>query len=209
MTSRGLFITLEGIEGAGKSSALRHIEHWLTQAQIPHTLTREPGGTRIGEQIRDLFLHLPSAEGLLPETEALLLFAARAQHIQQVIQPALARGEWVISDRFTDATYAYQGGGRGLSAKQIATLETWVQGSFRPDYTLLLDVPPEVGLARTQKKGGAPDRIESEHLDFFIRARRVYLLRAAQWPHRYVRINADQPLSAVHKAVEKVLTQWV
>lgn len=193
MTAR--FITIEGGEGVGKSTNIQFITARLQQAGVDFVLTREPGGTALAEKIRDLLLnkhHEPVAE----MTELLLIFAARAQHLQQVIAPALRAGKWVVCDRFTDATYAYQGGGRGLSKNSIATLETLVQGELRPDLTYLLDLAPEIGLARASKRA-ALDRFELEKIEFFERVRACYLERAAAEPERCVVIDAAAELTQV------------
>ena len=179
MTGRGRFITVEGIEGAGKSTHLPHIQRLLEGRGHPVVVTREPGGTEVGEAIRTLLL-APREEGMEADTELLLMFAARAEHLGRVIRPALAAGRWVLCDRFTDATFAYQGGGRGVEARRIEVLEEWVQGGLRPDLTLLFDCPPEVGLARIAGRGG-PDRIEGEGVAFFRRIRAAYLERAARY----------------------------
>ncbi|MEI2454638.1 dTMP kinase [Lysobacter firmicutimachus] len=188
------FVTLEGGEGAGKSTVLAALRGAFEDAGIDAVYTREPGGTPLAEQIRGLMLdthHEPAA----PETELLLAFAARAQHVRATIAPALARGRWVISDRFTDASYAYQGAGRGLDLHFIAELERRVVG-LRPALTLLLDVPVDVGLARARGRGAA-DRIESERNDFFERVRHAYRERAAAEPERFAVIDAGQPAEAV------------
>ena len=203
----GRFITVEGIEGAGKSTQLVAIRECLQSAGCPVVMTREPGGTALGEEIRGLLLAHRDG-GLAPETEALLMFAARAEHLRQVIRPALAAGQWVICDRFTDATYAYQGGGRGLSAARIAALEDWVQGALRPDLTLLFDLPVAVGLQRVGQRGTA-DRFEREALEFFERVRAAYLERAAADPGRYRIVAADAPLGEVRAEIERLLAVWL
>lgn len=186
---RGRFITLEGGEGAGKSTQLETVASCLGAAGIPFLTTREPGGTRRAEAIRGLLLSPGEAEPMALETELLLMFAARAQHVKQRIEPALASGTWVLCDRFTDATRAYQGGGRGLDLSQIEALAAWVHGDCWPDLTLLLDVPPARGLARAEKRG-AKDRIEQEALAFFERVRAHYLALAAAEPGRFRVIDA-------------------
>ena len=201
MTPR--FITVDGGEGAGKSTQLAFMRAYLEQAGYSVVVTREPGGTTLGEEIRGLLLG-HRHDGMALTTETLLMFAARAEHLEQVIRPALARGDWVLCDRFTDATYAYQGGGRGLSLEQIADLETWVQGHLRPDLTLLLDLPVEVGLARARQRSAA-DRFEQEDLAFFERVRATYRERALQYPNRYRIVNANQPIDAVRREVESIL----
>ena len=204
---RAKFLTLEGLEGVGKSSNLAYIKSLLEQQGIAVLETREPGGTLLGEAIRDLLLSNTTLS-MHADTELLLMFAARAEHIASVIQPALAQGRWVISDRFTDATYAYQGGGRGVSEARIAQIEQWVQGDLRPDLTFLLDAPPAVGLARAHARGEL-DRFEQEQIDFFYRARAAYLARAKQHAERYVIINADQPLVGVQKDIRQAMQRMV
>lgn len=187
------FITLEGGEGLGKSTNLRFIEQYLCARGISVLMTREPGGTALGEAIRGLLLNF---DGVEPEAELLLLFAARAQHLRTVIEPALHAGTWVVSDRFTDASHAYQGGGRGLDPAMIGALERWVQGGLAPDLTLLFDAPVEIGLERARSRGQA-DRFEAEHPDFFNRVRQAYLDLAARFPGRIRVIDAARPLNAV------------
>ncbi|MEK7816100.1 MAG: dTMP kinase [Pseudomonadota bacterium] len=200
---RGYFITLEGGEGAGKSTALPFVRDWLAQAGHEVVVTREPGGTELGERVRDLLLHRRELH-MSTETETLLMFAARAEHLVQVIRPALAAGKTVLCDRFTDATYAYQGGGRGLPAARIAELEAWVQGALRPDLTLLLDVPVETGLVRANQRS-APDRFEREQREFFERMRAAYLERARHEPQRVHVIDAARDLAAVQTQLQAVL----
>lgn len=204
---QGRFITLEGGEGAGKSTCLEFITGYFREKKIPLRVTREPGGTPLAEEIRRLLLEKRD-EQVAPDTELLLIFAARAQHIDQVILPALKRGEWVLSDRFIDATYAYQGGGRGLSMDRIGCLEGLVQGAVKPDLTLLLDLPVEQGLARADARAER-DRFESEHLEFFERVRAVYRERARAEPQRFRVIDASLPLQHVVKGVEKALDEWL
>lgn len=205
--SRGRFITLEGGEGVGKSTNLRFIQQLLAQKQLDVLLTREPGGTGLAEKIRQLLLEKHS-EAITPQAELLLVFAARAQHIQHVILPALTQGKWVLSDRFTDATYAYQGGGRNMDNQIIAWLENTVQGGLRPDLTLLLDAPVETGLLRAQHRGKL-DRFESEQLDFFERVRQAYLARARQNPRRYAIIDAAMPLVEVQNQISRAIDTLV
>ena len=196
MNPRGRFITLEGGESAGKSTCLEHVKDWLSGRGIPFRMTREPGGTPLAEQFRRLLLsarktRLRRREPIAPSAELLLIFAARAQHIQEVIAPALARGEWVICDRFTDSTYAYQGGGRGMAMAAIAELEQLVQGGLRPDLTLLLDVPVATSRARQgRQRLQRLDRFEREDAEFFERVRQAYLQRAADDPARVRVVNA-------------------
>ena len=201
--SGGCFITVEGTEGVGKSSNIAFIQATLQQAGIEVVATREPGGTELGEEVRELLLdHRHS--GMSSDAELLLMFAARAQHIEQVIKPALAKGQWVLCDRFTDATYAYQGGGRGISNERIAALETWVQGSLRPDITVLLDLPVEIGLARAGARGAA-DRFEKEQQAFFEQVRNAYLAQAKKAPERYRIIDASRTLDEVQQQIAGVL----
>jgi dTMP kinase len=200
---KGYFITLEGIEGAGKSTGMKFIHKWLIEKEIPHILTREPGGTEISEDIRHLLLK-HHTEPMASDTELLLMFASRAQHIANLIRPALERGEWVLCDRFTDASYAYQGGGRGVDSKRIAQLESWVQGELRPDRVILLDIPAERGLQRIRRRRST-DRFEVEKLSFFKRARQAYLSRASQDPGRYVVVNASQNVEKVRAQIRSVL----
>lgn len=201
----GLFITLEGPEGAGKSTNRDYLAALLREHGVDVVLTREPGGTPLAERIRELLL-APADEPMASDTELLLVFAARAQHLQQVVRPALARGAVVLCDRFTDATYAYQGGGRGVPAERIALLEDFVQGALRPDLTLVFDLPVEVGLARAAARGRL-DRFEQERLEFFEAVRGTYLQRAAQSPERYRVLDAAQPLDAVQQRIAGLLPQ--
>ncbi|AJE14868.1 dTMP kinase [Stutzerimonas balearica] len=201
----GLFITLEGPEGAGKSTNRDYLAALLREHGVDVVLTREPGGTPLAERIRELLL-APADEPMASDTELLLVFAARAQHLQQVVRPALARGAVVLCDRFTDATYAYQGGGRGVPAERIELLEDFVQGALRPDLTLVFDLPVEVGLARAAARGRL-DRFEQERLEFFEAVRSTYLQRAAQAPERYRVLDAAQPLDAVQQRIAGLLPQ--
>lgn len=200
----GLFITVEGIEGVGKTTNIQFIADWLTAKQIPFITTREPGGTPLAEEIREVLLS-PREEPVDDTTELLLMFAARAQHLAALIKPTIAKGHWVLCDRFTDATYAYQGGGRGLPMATIAQLEQLVQQSFRPDAVILLDVPAEVGLRRAGKRG-ALDRIEKEQASFFDKVRQCYLARAQQSPQIYHVVDASQDLAGVQRQLAQVLT---
>lgn len=202
----GLFITLEGTEGVGKSTALQFLRDRLQEAGFPVVVTREPGGTLLAERIRGLLL-AREAEPMSPMTELLLVFAARAQHLEQVIIPALQAGQWVLCDRFTDATYAYQGGGRGLPVPDIAALETLVQGSLRPDITLWLDAPVETGLARAAARQ-ALDRFEQEKAVFFERVRAEYARQAEEAPQRYRRIDATQDIAGVQAQLQQVLDSF-
>ena len=200
---KGQFITVEGIEGVGKTTNIEFIHKWLLAAGKDVVVSREPGGTPLGEAIRDLLLD-PQYTGMDSTCELQLMFAARAEHLARVIRPALEKGQWVLCDRFTDATYAYQGGGRGIDTGVIARLESLVQGDFRPDITLLLDVPVEVGLARAGKRGDL-DRFEQEKVEFFERVRQAYLDMARQYTGRYRVIDASQPLERVQQQLEVVL----
>lgn len=200
----GLFITLEGPEGAGKSTNREYLADRLREHGVDVLLTREPGGTPLAERIRELLLD-PSDEPMAADTELLLVFAARAQHLQQVIRPALARGCVVLCDRFTDATYAYQGGGRGLDVATIAQLELLVQGDLRPDLTLVLDIDVEQGLQRARERAEL-DRFESEEIAFFERVRQSYRSLAEAHPERYAVVDAGQPLAAVQRDIDQVLS---
>ena len=195
----GKLITLEGGEGVGKTTNLEMIAHYLRGQGKDIVVTREPGGTRLGEAVRLLLLDRET-EPLDEMAELLLMFTARAQHLHRVIRPALRAGRWILSDRFTDASYAYQGGGRGIDRTRIQALEEWVQGSLRPDLTLLLDAPPEVGLERARRRG-APDRFESEQVAFFQKVRREYLQLAARFPERIKHVDATQPLAVVQSEI--------
>jgi dTMP kinase len=201
----GRFLTLEGIEGAGKSTIAKFVLAYLARQQIPARLTREPGGTPLAERIRRLVLER-GAEPLSPVTETLLMFAARDLHLQHVIRPALARGEWVVCDRFTDATRAYQGSGRGVDRELIESLAAAVHGGLAPDCTLLLDVPVGLGLARARgRAAGAADRFEAETQSFFEKVRAGYLELARRAPERFHVIDASAPLAAVEAQVESIL----
>lgn len=196
----GKFISLEGMDGAGKSTHIPAIIGQLQQRGVEVVSTREPGGTALGEQLREILLHEP----MHPETEAMLMFAARREHIAQVIQPALARGAYVLTDRFSDATYAYQCGAKGVAAEKIMQLEQWVQMGLQPDITLLFDVPPEVSLQRLAS-ARTPDKFEREGLAFFAQLRTSYLQRAAQFPQRFRVIDANQALDKVKVIVSDII----
>ncbi len=200
--TRGKFITLEGMDGAGKSTHLSWIPGFLVARGVKVRLTREPGGTPLGERLRELMLD--KHQKLHAETEALLMFAARREHLAKVILPALEAGEWVVCDRFTDATFAYQSGGSGLAWDRIAMLENWVQGSLQPDLTLYFDVPSEVGKARTQA-AREPDRFEQEGRSFFDRVREGYLRRAREMPQRVQIIDGTETLEKVKQSVENII----
>jgi dTMP kinase len=200
--ARGRFITLEGGEGAGKSTQLAAVRDWLVARGHEVLVTREPGGTPLGERLRELLLH--EAGDMSAETETLLVFAARAEHLARVIRPALAAGTTVVCDRFTDATYAYQGGGRGLGIERIAALERWVQQDLRPDLTILLDLPVAQGLARAGNRG-APDRFEREQVAFFERVRAAYLAAAAREPARVRVVDATLDAAEVTRRIVAIL----
>ena len=199
----GKFITLEGIEGAGKSTAIKFIADFLRENKTEFVQTREPGGTEIAEKIRHIVLD-HNEEPMHSATEMLLYFAGRAQHINQLILPTLQSGKWIICDRFTDATYAYQGGGRGIPDEKIAILENWVQEGLKPDCTLLFDIDPELGLARI-KKNRTLDRFEVEHVSFFHAVRARYLARAAKEPNRFKIIDASKTPDEVKQQVCEIL----
>jgi dTMP kinase len=201
--TRGKFITLEGGEGVGKTTNLAFIKDYLQQHNLPVVVTREPGGTALAEKIRHLLLDKDS-EAVSEQAELLLIFAARAQHIKHVIEPALAQGEWVLCDRFTDATYAYQGGGRNMKISTIEWLENLVQGDLMPDLTVLLDAPVETGMERARERG-AFDRFESEKISFFEQVRRAYLLQAERHPERIKLIKANQSLADVQRALIDII----
>lgn len=201
---KNLFITVEGIEGVGKSTAVKFIYNNLTTQHHDVVLTREPGGTPIAEDIRRILLTPNPDESLCKDTELLLMFACRAQHIAEVIRPALKAGKWVLSDRFVDASYAYQGFGRKLDLSRIAMLDQWIVGDIKPNLTLLLDASPEIGLTRAKHRG-AHDRIEQEKVDFFERVREGYLKRAQEDPTRFKIIDAAKPLAEVQEAISALL----
>lgn len=207
----GLFLTLEGGEGVGKSTNLTFIQTLLDERNIPHIHTREPGGTQLAEEIRTLLLS-KDYEPLDAKAELLLVFAARAQHLAHVIKPALLRGDWVVCDRFTDATYAYQGAGRQLDVEMISVLEGLVQEGLQPDLTVLLDIDVKVGLERARGRAEL-DRFESESLDFFERVRQAYLQRATDDSQRFVVVDASQTLDGVQDSIKQQLTgrldEWV
>jgi dTMP kinase len=197
------FITFEGIDGAGKSSQIAAAVALIQSRGIPVVQTREPGGTPLGEKLRALLLHEP----MHLETEALLMFAARREHLAARIEPALSSGAWVVSDRFTDATYAYQVGGRGLDEKRFAVLEKWVHPHLQPDLTLIFDLDPQVAASRLAGTGNAPDRFEREQADFFERVRNAYLRRAAADPARVKVIDADQRPEEIRKELEQIILE--
>ena len=198
---RGKFITLEGMDGAGKSTHIPNIIAALKTRGVEVVSTREPGGTRLGEQLRALLLH----DAMHPETETLLMFAARREHIANVIEPALKRGAYVLSDRFTDATYAYQCGAKGVASTKIKQLEKWVQGNLQPDLTLLFDVPVEISMKRLSS-AREPDKFEREDAKFFEKLRQAYLTRAKENPARFRVIDANQTLDKVKALVEEIIS---
>jgi len=201
----GLFITFEGPEGAGKSTNLKVFAQALAERGCPPVITREPGGTPVAERIRDVLLSMHE-EPMHADAELLLMFAARAQHLNGLIRPALAEGKVVISDRFTDATYAYQGGGRGIDPQRIAVLEDWVQGDLRPDMVIVFDVPVELGMARARARSEL-DRFEQEQQRFFENVRDTYLRRAAADPQRYRVIDASGDLDQVRQAMQPLIDE--
>ena len=206
MQKNGLFITVEGVDGAGKSTAMEWLAEQIS-AQRAIVRTREPGGTALGERLRELLLH----EKMDLETETLLMFAARREHIAQVILPALARGDVVISDRFTDATFAYQGGGRGVGFDKVLILENWVQGELQPDFTLLFDVPLDIARARIAARAAQThetlDKFENESFEFFRRTRAAYLKRAEAAPQRIAIIDSTQSLDDVKRQISQAIAQ--
>lgn len=201
------FITLEGGEGVGKTTNIAYIQSLLKSENIPLVLTREPGGTALAENIRQLLLD-KEQEAIAEQTELLMMFAARAQHIKHVIKPALDRGDWVLCDRFTDATYAYQGGGRNMDLSTIQWLENFVQADLRPDLTLLLDAPIEFGMQRAQQRGKL-DRFESEKMAFFDKVRQAYLSIAEQQPKRVKIVDATQSLDNVQSQIKQILSPFI
>lgn len=203
-SQRGLFLTFEGVEGAGKTSNLQHAKTLIEATGRQVLVTREPGGTEVGERIREVLLN-PDLPAMHSDTELLLMFASRAEHYQHKILPALEAGQWVLCDRFTDASFAYQGGGRQISHSRIAALESWVLGDFKVDQTYLFDLPVEIGLARAKARGAA-DRIEQEQVAFFERIRQCYLDRAQDEPNRFTVVDASQALENVQSQLEQAVT---
>ena len=203
----GKFITIEGGEGVGKSSNIDFVLSYLSSKNIDVVSTREPGGTQLGEKIRALLLDAKN-NAMVSGTELLLMFAARAQHLDELIKPSLKNNQWVLCDRFTDATYAYQGGGRGIAMQRIAELESWVQGSLRPDLTILLDLPIEIGMKRASDRS-EPDRIEQEKNNFFESVRATYLSMAKASPQRFRIIDASLPLETVQENIGIVLSEYL
>lgn len=203
-TVKGKFISFEGIDGAGKSTHIAFVAEWLAAHGKTVVSSREPGGTAVGEKLRNLLLH----EKMHLETEALLMFASRREHIAQVIEPALARGNWVISDRFTDASFAYQGGGRGLDRAKMEALEQWVHPNLQPELTLLFDVPLEVARARLDATRTL-DKFEQEQTDFFEACRKEYLRRAAQFPNRIVVVDSTQSIDTIRAQLADILKKML
>ena len=197
--NKGYFITLEGGDGSGKTTQIELLSDYLRGRGIDAYMTREPGGTRLGEALRDIILH--SSDPIDDKVELLLMFAARSQHITEVIKPRLASGQWVLSDRFTDATFAYQGGGRQVAIKDIEGLQIFVQGDFTSDKTILLDLPVEQGILRLTRRGEAHDRIEQQDLAFKRRVREAYLERYRQCRSRIALVDASGPIAQVHQAI--------
>ncbi len=202
---RGKIISVEGIEGAGKSTVIQFLVDFLRQRGHTVVSTREPGGTPLAENIRHLLLQTDMTESITPETELLLMFAARAQHIQHVVKPALQAGKWVVSDRFVDASYAYQGGGRQVDYQRIAWLDTWIVADCQPEIVFLLDIEPALGLARAKNRPGSQDRIELEKEIFFTQVRAAYLQRAHENPTRFCIIDATQTPAQVCAAIARRL----
>lgn len=196
----------EGIEGVGKSTQLQMLSQYLEAQEVPHLCTREPGGTPLAEKIRSIFLSEETGEETMSAwTELLLVFAARAQHLEQQIYPALAEGKWVLCDRFTDASYAYQGKGRALGCDRVQALESLVQSEFRPDQVVLLDMPAEHAMRRVQERNEKQDRMDSQHIDFYRRVRKAYQERAAESPERYLIIDAQAAVETIQAQVREAL----
>jgi len=203
---RGKFITFEGIDGAGKSTHLAWAADLLRGRGVSVVVTREPGGTILGEKLRQMLL--AGEQRIHPETETLLMFTARRQHLEEVIHPALQRGDWVLCDRFTDASFAYQGGGRGVEKQKLEDLERWVHPDLQPDLTLLFDVSAELGQSRVERIK-SPDRFEREDVGFFSRVRNAYLERLQQWPKRMVGIDGSKPVADIQREIEQlILAKW-
>jgi len=202
----GKFITFEGIDGAGKSTHLAWAAELLRGRGVSVVVTREPGGTILGEKLRQILLN--GDQRIHPETEALMMFSARRQHLEDVIRPALQRGDWVLCDRFTDASFAYQGGGRGVEKQKLEELERWVHPDLQPDLTLLFDVSAELGQSRVERIK-SPDRFEREDVGFFSRVRNAYLERLKQWPKRMVGIDGSKPVADIQREIEQlILAKW-
>lgn len=207
IVTQGQFITVEGTEGVGKSTSMAFIEQWIKSSGKELIVTREPGGTALGEKLRDVLLDAKE-QSMSDDTELLLMFAARAQHLHEVIQPALDAGKWVLCDRFTDSTYAYQGGGRGIDMSRISQLEQWVQGDRRPDMTIVLDLPVEEGLVRAGKRS-TPDRFELEKHEFFNKVRDTFLARASSNPERYKVVDASPSIEEVQQSIQAHLESMI
>ena len=207
-TERGLLITVEGADGAGKSTQMAFIAEWLRQHGIELVETREPGGTGVGEELRTILLQGKSLN-ISDDTELMMIFAARQQHIDEVIDPAIGQGKWVLSDRFTDATYAYQGFGRGIPLSRIAQLERWVQHGLQPALTLILDIDVEAGIERSRTRGEQPDRFEQQALEFKQAVRAGYLARAKQFPERIRVVDSSVSVESVRQQLDQVLTHFM
>jgi dTMP kinase len=203
VAERGKFITLEGVDGAGKSTHLEWLAQRLRARASEVVVTREPGGTALGEKLRELLLR----ESMHPETEALLMFAARREHLHQVIEPALSRGAWVLSDRFSDASFAYQSGGRGVAQSKVVALEAWVHPDLEPDLTLLFDLDVDLALRRLSQAASAPDRFERERADFFAAVRRAYLQRAQAYPQRIRIVDAARPIEQIRDQLDAIVSE--
>ena len=203
--ARGRFISFEGIDGAGKTTQIDGLDRLITASGREVVRTREPGGTPLGEKIRGLLL----ADEMTPRTETLLFFAARCEHAEKVIKPALERGAWVLSDRFTDATYAYQTGGKGMKGEEVEALEDWTLSGFAPDVTVLFDLSPEVAARRRSIRAGEGDRFERESADFFTCVRNAYLDRARRDPGRFIIVNAEEPPEVIAAKLEKEFQKWL
>lgn len=203
--ARGRFISFEGIDGAGKTTQIDGLDRLITASGREVVRTREPGGTSLGEKIRGLLL----ADEMTPRTETLLFFAARCEHAEKVIKPALERGAWVLSDRFTDATYAYQTGGKGMKGEEVEALEDWTLSGFAPDVTVLFDLSPEVAARRRSIRAGEGDRFERESADFFTCVRNAYLDRARRDPGRFIIVNAEEPPEVIAAKLEKEFQKWL
>ncbi len=205
--NKGIFITIEGVEGAGKTTQLEFMAPYLKEAGIEFIVTREPGGTPPGEEVREILLK-PRPEGLTAQAELMLIMAARAEHLHRKIIPALDSGQWVLCDRFTDATYAYQGGGRRLDEALITELATMTQGQLRPDLTIYLDLSAKTGLKRARQRTN-PDRFEREETEFFNRVRACYQERARRYPHRFKTIDASQDIDSIRAQIRKILDKLI
>ena len=203
----GKFISFEGGEGVGKTTQISRLAEYLRERGVDVLVTREPGGTEVGEAIRQVLLD-KALPPMHPDTELVLMYAARAEHVRHLIEPALAAGQWVLSDRFADASHVYQGAGRGLGADRVDALDTWTLRGFAPDRTILFDMPVELGMARVRSRGGS-DRFEEEKLEFFERVRQGYLKRAAMFPERFVVIDANRDIDTVAADLKSIVEPWL